>query len=599
MIERVNTKSPAKLPSYLSGQGWPRQEIKAAIGAHGAAVIILLVLYLLFTWPLLRQPGSAILGTVVGDGWKVVEQFWWYKYALVDQGISPLHDSHIFFPHGWYTATSSHSLALMLPTIPFTMLLGPIGAYNLFMLFSFLLAGLGAYSLVYRLTQDRLAALFAAIAYAFSMSRMLRAAGHYNVSVGSAWVPWIFVCLEKARAGQTRRSQIIWFAAAGATYAASMLAYWYFVYLVAIPLAAYFLYDMWSARRCRERFQTTLLGFFTVFTTAGLLATPLALLTFQTRNQAGVLPFSFESTAYFAASLDRFIIPNRYHPLWGSWINAYFPDSGEQTFVYLGLAAVALAIVAMLRNVHRRTAAYTVFTLAALTMAMGPQLYWNAAPVTWSLPGTGRTFTIPLPGLLFFHYAPMFNVIRVWARFSLVASLGVAILSGLSLAHIRRQRAWGGVLSVLLVAFVALESFGQPFLVVPATVMNREVDQWLAAQPGLFGVMELPLNDRLNGSLMYSRTIHQKQLAGGYTAAIPGFFLEAVPHLATFPNQESIIILQRWGVRYLLYTIRDPVTFETDIMPELGRLSGASYVTRLTGYPGEHVYVFLIEEANQ
>ena len=565
---------------------------------HAPAVLVFAVVYLLLTWPLAKQMDSAILGSVVGDGWKVVEQFWWYKHALVEKGVSPLFDPNIFYPEGWYTLTSSHSPALMLTTIPFTLLFGPIGAYNLLMLLSFVWAGLGTYAVVNRLTEDRLAGVLSGVAYAFCMSRLLRAGGHFNVSVGSAWIPWIFFCLESARRSRSRRQQLSWLAAAGASYAGAMIGYWYFVYLVAIPLAAYFLFDLWQARQDRVRLQAALRAAAITFGVAAVPVIPLGLLTLQARAVASVSPFSFESTANLAASLDRFLVPGRYHPLWGAWLAARFPDFGEQSFVFLGFTVTFLAFLAVLKRVQPRTNAYVILALTSLVMALGPELYWNGAPVAVPLPGSEGSAGIPLPGLFFFRFAPMFNVIRVWARFALITPLAVAVLAGLMVAYLRHQSRWRQSVPLLLLALVVLESWGQPFTVVPATAMNRAVDQWLAAQPEQTAIMELPLDDRLNGSLMYSRTLHGKQLATGYTAAIPGFFLAAVPEFAIFPNQETIQILQQWNVRYLLYTVQNLTVFEAEVAPAINQLDNLAYVATFGGYPGQHVYVYLIEENN-
>lgn len=546
------------------------------------------------TWPLALHPRSSVLGSVVGDGWKTVEQFWWYRHAIIDLGISPLYDPNVFYPQGWYTATSSHSLALMLPTIPLTIAFGPIGAYNLTMLWSFVLAALGTYTLIYRLTRDRLAAILGGVSYAFCMSRLLRAAGHLNVSVGSAWIPWIFVCLENARRSNSRRKRMIWAALAGASYAGSMFGYWYFVYLVAIPLAAYFLFEVWRSRRNRAQVELTVSMALITFGVAAVLVAPLMIVTFQARATAGVQPFAYEATAQFAASPERFVLPNRYHPIWGEWMQIHFPDRGEQDFVFLGLTATSLAGVAVVKRAHVRVSAYAVVALAGLVLAMGPELQWNGAPVAVQLPGLDHAVIIPLPGLLFYRFAPMFNTIRVWARFSLIASSAIGVLAGLAVAYLRPRIRWGRLVSLGLIGAVCLESIGHPFSVIPTTDLEREVDRWLAARPGPFAIMELPLNDRLNGSLMYSRMLHDKQLALGYTAAMPQWFLDAVPTFAGFPNQKTIKILRQWNVRYLLYTAHDQDAFRDRVAPAIAGLHDLTYVAEFGGYPDERVYVYEI-----
>jgi hypothetical protein len=247
-----------------------------------------------------------------------------------------------------------------------------------------------------------------------------------------------------------------------------------------------------------------------------------------------------------------------------------------------------------LKQTHIRSKIYGVVALVGLVMAMGPVLKWSNMPLTVHLPWQSQAIALPLPGRLFYKYAPMFNVIRVWARFSLVTSFAIGVLASLALASLRRRMRYGQWVSLGLIALVWLESFGQPCSVVPTAVMEREVDRWLAAQSGQFAIMELPLAQRLNGSLMYSRMLHDKQLALGYTAAIPAHFRKAVAPLQGFPNRETVKVLRNWQVRYLLYTTSDPSTFRIRVAPAIAQLKNLVYVTELGGYPGERVYVYAI-----
>ena len=562
---------------------------------HGLAILLFTAVYILVTWPLGKDMGTHVLGSYKGDGWKEVEQFWWYKHTVIDLGVSPFFDPNVFYPQGWNTITSSHSPTMMVPTIPFTLLLGPVAAFNVMMMASFVFAALGTYFLINRLTNDRLAGMIGGIIFAFSMARLLRAGGHLNVSSGSAWIPWVFFCLESARLSENGRHRALWYAGAGVCYAGSVLSYFYFVYILAIPLAAYFLFEIWQRRQDKNRVVATIKNGVLTFAVAAILVAPFAFVALIARNEVGATVHSLESTAPLVISLDRLLIPNRYHPFWGAWMREHFPDTGEQTFVFLGLTAFILALVAVIRRVHDRTKMYVMIGLVALVMGMGPFLYWNTNPVTLSLPSMTEPFTIPLPGLLFFRYAPMFNVIRVWARFFFVVSMAIAVLAGFALAYMNGKYRWGRILGLVLLALTIIESIGQPFTPISQEDMVREVDTWLVSQPEQFAIMELPLNDRLNGSLMYGRMIHGKQMSTGYSAAMPQFFLDQVPHFAHFPNQETVDALQQWQVRYLLYNVRDTAVFEAQTEPAINQLQGIKYIDAFAGYPGETVFVYAIE----
>jgi len=551
---------------------------------HGGALVVFTAVYLAVSWPLALHFSDSIIGAVKSDGWLEVEQFWWYKHSLIDLHISPFFDSQFFYPAGWNTLTGSHSPSLIIPTIPLTVIFGPIMAYNMVMALGFLLAAVGTYALVYRLTRDRLAGTLSGIAYAFTMTRLFRIGGHINVLVGSAWIPWVFFCIEMGRMAENGRKQTRWFILAGVFYAAAVLSYFYYIYIVAIPLAAYLLWYVWQQRGERNRLSRSLKHSVWLFGAAAVLVTPFALPVLLLRRQMAIEAYPLEATVSFGISPDRLLLPNLFHPLWGQWFAARFSHAGEQTAIFLGLTAVFLFILAFFRPVHARRTGYALVALAAFVAGLGPELHWNA-----------QSLGIPMPGLLLFRYVPFYSVIRVWARFSIVISFAVAVVAGFSVAYFRPRWRWGTAVSLLLLGFVILESFGQPFPVVSSQTMEREVDFWLAEQPEGTAILELPLNYRINGSLHYSRMLHNQANVSGYAVAMPEPFRDNVANFSTFPNQETVQVLSEWGVDYLLYSTTNVAEFTAVTLPQIEALSGLSLVADFGGHAYERVFVFAID----
>ncbi len=551
---------------------------------HGGTLALFTAVYAAVSWPLVLHFSDSIVSPIQGDGWLEVEQFWWYKHSIFDLGISPFFDSKFFFPTGWNTITGSHSPSLIIPTIPLTLIFGPIAAYNTVMALGYLLAATGTYALIYRLTNDRLAGILGGIAYAFSMTRLFRIGGHINVLIGSAWIPWLFFCIEMGRMAENGRKQTRWFALAGIFYAATILSYFYYVYIAAIPLAAYLLWYLWQQRAARDRFIQGIRHVSWLFGTAATLVAPFAIPVLRLRRQMAVEPYPLEATTAFGISPDRLLLPNRYHPLWGAWFAARFPDTGEQTIIFLGLTAVFLFIFAFSRPVHPRRSGYLLVALAAFVAGLGPELNWNA-----------QSLGIPMPGLLLFRYVPFYNVIRVWARFSILISFAVAVMAGFTIAYFRPRLRWGTVISIFLLGLVILESFGQPFPVTNSQVMVREVDSWLAEQPEGTAILELPLGYRINGSLHYSRMIHNQANVSAYAVAMPASFRKNVANFLTFPNQATVRVLAKWGVDYLLYSTTNVEEFTAVTLPQIKELSGISLLADFGGHPNERVFVFTID----
>jgi hypothetical protein len=401
--------------------------------------------------------------------------------------------------------------------------------------------------------------------------------------------------VEDARRRTDSRTYYAWFIAAGLCYAAAVLSYFYYVYLVAVPLAAYLLYDIWVARRDKVAWQRKIAAAGLMFGVAAALVAPLALLTLYVRNATGVAGYQLDSTTSLVISPDRLLLPNRHHPVWGEWMRLNFPDVGEQSFVFLGIAAVVLAGMAVIGRLHPHAYGYAILTATSVIMGMGPYLHWRDTLVTFTLPGSLELTPIPLPGLFFFRYAPFFDVIRVWSRFGLITSLAVAVSAGFAIAWLRPKIRYGNIVALFLLGLVIFESWGQPFRPIPAADMHREVDQWLAVQPESFAIMELPLNHRLNGSLMYSRSLHDKPLALGYTVGMPDTFLSGVLSFLAFPNQETVDTLLEWDVGYLLYTAVNEAVFYEQVAPAIEQLSGLRYLGSFAGYPGERVHVYRVE----
>ncbi len=151
---------------------------------------------------------------------------------------------------------------------------------------------------------------------------------------------------------------------------------------------------------------------------------------------------------------------------------------------------------------------------------------------------------------------PPFGGIRVWSRFGVVAGLMVAVLAGLGLAAWRREQsaiaAHRGA-TIGSIFFVGLALF--EFLTVPFGMVKpgpRLVDEWLAAQPEFFAIIQLPYDVALEGDQLYYSQHHGKPIASGYGTFFPDAFTSREEDLRAFPADRSLDVLLGWGVRYVL-----------------------------------------------
>jgi hypothetical protein len=224
--------------------------------------------------------------------------------------------------------------------------------------------------------------------------------------------------------------------------------------------------------------------------------------------------------------------------------------------------------------------------LIFVVIALGTTLHWGSAPVYLTVPDwlergftigmgllTGRlalypissyslrvagSVYVPLPALLMNLYLPFFSAMRVWARFGLIAVLGVSVLAGLGFQELalrfdrHRSTQQGRLLIALLVGAVLLEFAACPYALGSCSVQARPVDEWLASQSGDWAVMELPVVKATSGRPLYMAITHGKKISFGYGTFFPRAFNEQRAALESFPSSASVSLLKAWGVRYVL-----------------------------------------------
>ena len=108
-------------------------------------------------------------------------------------------------------------------------------------------------------------------------------------------------------------------------------------------------------------------------------------------------------------------------------------------------------------------------------------------------------------------------------------------------------------------------------------VEPREVDRWLAARPGQFTIMELPLVSALSAPQMLYSRYHGKRTAFAYGTYFPYWYRQEYPELADCPKNACLDRLRSWGVRYVLLNLEalplgSTLESELDSSPDLGRI---------------------------
>jgi len=521
----------------------------------------------------------------------VLELTWgvsWYDDAL-RAGVNPALYPLAFYPGGWQLATFGQSVgpALFLAMLPLHWIGGAAFAYQIAVLLTFVLAFGGTLALAGRF-MGRLGATVVALLYTFWGFRWFQTGGHLNFLLGSACLPWMIWALERAldsRAGETGvsgRRSLVWLAFAGIAWAAAIAGSMYFVWIGGILMAGWLL-----GRRLGRQidWRTAVIGFAIPASMTLLLSLPALIAYWRASASIGAGSHDLTEVNFWGASLNSLPLPYVFHPLLGSfstWI--YRGINYEQATTNLGLVAVVAAIggwlVACAAANRRRWLPVLILTPVALILCLGLTLKWDNVSVQWSLfrPLNGALWqlghllkpdvfaeaqppepfdaAIPLPGMLLTAVVPLFERARVFARYILIAALGIFLLSGLAVTRVR----WGWA-RWLLAAALVFEVIPPPLERVPFPPAPHPAFEWLREQPNgavadLLAAHPGTLVLINRGETVWATRLHGKPAVAGASSVWPATttfmneWLATHPHAFTGPT--AVPLLRFFGTRYLL-----------------------------------------------
>lgn len=232
--------------------------------------------------------------------------------------------------------------------------------------------------------------------------------------------------------------------------------------------------------------------------------------------------------------------------------------------LFPGLVTIPLAIIALVFPFKRKIVWF--FGTAALLT------------ILFSLGPLHNNF--PLPYSILYHFIPLFQAIRVPARFGIVSVAALSLLAGIGghilLGKIKDKTAKRASI-VILVVISLIEIFYNhiAFTAVPTLANAPLVYMWLKNQPAGV-VLELPLRHGYNSKpieqqvnvsydniteqdnyiaetyRLYFSTIHQKQIMNGYSSYFPTTYQNMATAMETFPVPYAIEQIRKYNVKYII-----------------------------------------------
>ena len=502
-----------------------------------------------FTWPLLLH-----LQTRARDLIDTLFQAWtidWVQHA-VETGINP-YNANIYAPEKTSLAYSDTLLGVAIPTLPLRWMgMDPIGVLNITIIVGFAASAAAAYLFARYVSGSRLAGAVAGAAYAFGPFGAL-SARHVHVAVrpgvplaaAAAW--WL---AERAR-GREPGESVGRLAAPGLTLVAVVA--WqgtisFYPATYSVVAAAVVLLVRW---RSLDRAG--------LIAGAGALAASaavLALLAIPNLEVAARDPNYHFDLASFGVNGANFTHTEPGLVVWGGLLGLGGSDTMRNA-VFPGAVLLALAVAGAVSGWRARGRLRLVTITALALTVVGAVLAIGTAATGW------RRFA---PYRLLYELVPPFDALRATARAWMIGLLGLGLLAGLgSLAlagwlrrHVRgRVHLVTGVVGVIVVLLILLEGF-DPWFDRP-TVAVPPVDRALThLEAG--GVVYLPMNasDQVDAGYfqqprnLYGATAHHRITPNGYAGYAPQSYLRQSKELRSLPDDRSLALLRRLGVRFVV-----------------------------------------------
>ncbi len=439
------------------------------------AGIFYLVCVAAFFYPLLRNPGQCLIGPP-SDNMQSFWNLWWGHKAIVEHAVKLSFSDFIFFPEGTLLFYHTFSFYNLLLSLGLRLFCNPALTYNLLVLHSFLLAGVGAFLLINYLMKNSYLALIGGYIFAFNPSHFAHSLYHLNI-VSIQFIPFFVLSFIKLARGGSKGSLLF----SCLFFLLSALCDWNYLVMNMGFMALAYMYLVLK----RKTFCLGLL--FKIGTILGTTLLILApwLLPMVWAGLTGRVNLKMESSP-FVADMAGFFLPHAYHFL-GQFkfltvVNGRYTGNPWEAVAYLGLINLGIVLIT-LRSVFKEAAKYFLGLLAFLVLSMGSVAHL-----------AGRSLPLYLPYKII-AYIPFVSQARCPSRFIVYAYLFLAIIVCYSLRQLIasfRSRPAGVLLTLLLSALIVMDYYS-----VCHQLTRVEIPSCYGAitekGEGKFGILNLPV----------------------------------------------------------------------------------------------------------
>ncbi len=543
--------------------------VKKFVNHYFYVAVILIILTILFTYPVAFNMATSFYG-YPGDPFGVIWWIWWFKYSIFELNASPLFSPMVGAPDGIYRPLVTPVISLF--SLPFSVLAGEVFSYNFLILSSFVLSGIGMYSLAFYLIKNKYASLISSIIFAFSPYHIAHAMDHWELAQ-IQWIPFCLLYMLKLDRDRSYKNAAIF----GIFLAIVLFSNWYYAFFTLLLILIYFLYKAYTSKLyilrnftiCFNRKNLKIAGIILVILTGTALAVYYFFVKPALFSSQQIVPERdiYELLVYSAKPWD-FFLPPVYHPVFGQYVQEFvlshlYGSNTIEQILYIGFAPLFLAAYAIFKFIKNKKAEeysvvvlFTLFALLALGFMLPPYLPIGSLKIPFSL------------SYLLYQITPSFRAI---ARFDVILMMSVSILAGISIKHLIEEkfRKWNLFLILVILAIILFEfapipsnisqikrpeqnfPFGQHEYEYHTTRIKIPQEyNWLASQDGDFTIIEYPVviapgkEEIVDLRYLFYQRIHKKKLVNGGSEEIMKSLAEI--------NETSASRLKKMGVKYAI-----------------------------------------------
>lgn len=458
-----------------------------------------LVVALVLLWPLPLELTTHMLGDPSGDPLLNAFILGWDADRL-RHGLQGLWQAPLFYPAPDTLAWSEHLLGIAMFVAPiYWITANPVLVYNVALLASIVLAGMGMHLLARELTGRTDAAWIAGLLYSCLPYRVAQLP-HLQV-LYAGWMPLALLGLHRYfRTGSKR-------ALAGlvAAYALTSLSNGYYLFFLAVPVAIVAGWHL-AARIRQGRGFREATGHLALAALAIVVSLAPVIRVYLRVHEARGFSRTVDEMAHYSATMASY---GSVAPSVRVW-KGVLPLGRVERELFPGLTLGLLAAVGLAAG-RRHPAAqiYTAVALTAFVLTLGPRPDFLFGP----FPTGPYDWLLLLPGL---------NGLRVPARVAMVGYLGLCVMAAVGMASITCRSSRRLSVAVLVLASVAAVAEGLPAVRDERFPSDRMSDdrvayEWLASQPR-GPMLELPVGGTGESTRYLVGTLtHGNRIVNGYS----------------------------------------------------------------------------------